>query len=188
MRHYLTIFLVCVLQMALCSCDMDEAEYIVPIDLSTLTFELHSVKMGIYPDESVMTDPNNMFVEDPIFIALGDDPGFRWRSLIYADDNGLEEPQAHILAFYCWATVLVKEKTGEAQFYAATRLKAIYENELVDEATLPTVKQMALNGFYAVLEHFPDSVTYDETGTTAFKLSEWAKHHIEQLGGNPDLF
>ena len=45
------------------------------------------------------------------------------------------------------------------------------------------VRGLAIDGYQSVLDNFPDSVTYDATGTIAYPLAPSAYAGIEALGG-----
>ena len=63
-------------------------------------------------------------------------------------------------------------------------LRSIYQRELVAEGDLGTVREMAIEAFRSVLEHFPDAVTYDITGTVATIAIDAYRAMIE-LSGDP---
>ena len=150
------------------SCDEEAAQYMYGVDLTTLEFNLYTANMGIHPDVSVMSDPNNPFVD----------------SVIGADNKWVVNNfGGSIAAFYCWATILSQQPTGEHQYYAAFSLRDIWENELASSELLPFVKQMAIRAFQAVLDHFPESVSYDVTGVFSFPMAPLAYEAIEAMGG-----
>lgn len=144
------------------------ATYFYGTPLDEVTFNLHSLTMGVYPDESVIDDPNNPFASG------GLDGDLRWE----VTSGGLP-----VATFYAWATWLTYQPTGEAQFYTASALHAIYDLALCEDAELYYVRGLALDGYQSVLDNFPDSVTYDATGTIAYNLAPLAVSGIEALGG-----
>ncbi len=131
---------------------------------------LHSDQVGVYPDQSVLDDPNNPFA----LAAPSDDE--KW---VFNDEAG------NVVAFYSWATVLALRPTGEAQFYTASKLDDIYNNGEAEQADLVTVRQLAIDAYQAVLDHFPDAVSFDATGTFAFDLVTPSYQAIIDLGGSP---
>lgn len=153
-------------------CDpIEKAEYLYEEDLSALTrLSLISDESGIYPSEDVLDEPQNPFVRSPI----GDQT--KWHISMSAPFPAV---------FYCWATMLAREPTGEHQFHAANLLKLVYNNEQALEPHLPIIRQMAIAGFQAVLDHFPDSVTYLADGETSIRLAPFAYQGIKDLGGSP---
>jgi hypothetical protein len=151
------------------ACDVPPAEYVYGVDLTGLTFNLHTANMGVYPDTSVLEDPHNLFAHSAIA------PDTKW------DINNFAGPVA---AFYCWATMLTREPTGEHQYYTATALADIWDTALAPDAALPFVRQMAIDAFQSVLDSFPGSVSYDITGTWSFRLAPLAYEGIVEMGGS----
>ena len=141
-------------------------QYGVPLD--EVEFHLSSLSMGVYPDTSVMDDDNNPFAEG------GLDGDLRWDITA----GGLWVP-----TFYAWATWLVGEPTGEAQYYTALSLHTIYDNALCDADDLYYVRGLAIDAYQAVLDHFPDGLTYDATGTVSWTVAPLAYDGILALGG-----
>lgn len=151
---------------------IDKAEYFYEEDLSRLTrLSLTSGQSGIYPSEAVLAEPQNPFLRSPI----GNET--KWQIAISAPNPA---------SFYCFATMLAREPTGEHQLYAAGFLKLVYENEEALEQHLPIIREMAIAGFQAVLDHFPDSVTYLSDGVSTIRLAPMAYQGIKSLGGNPE--
>lgn len=144
------------------------ATYHYGVPLDEVSFNLYSLSMGVYPDESVLDDPNNPFA------AGGLDGDLRWDITA----GGLP-----VATFYAWATWLVYQPTGEAQFYTASSLHSIYDLALAETNDLYYVRQLAIDGYQTVLDSFPDAVTYDATGTIAYPLAPLAYAGIEDLGG-----
>ena len=151
------------------ACDVGPVpEYVVGQDLGTLTFNLHTANMGVHPDTSVMQDPNNPFAGS----AIGAET--RWE---VAGDAG------PIAAFYLWATLLVIEQQGEAQFFAASALDEIYSYGLAGDSELPYVRLMAIAGYQSLLDNFPEAVSYNADGVSNYPLAPLAYEGIVGLGG-----
>ena len=87
-------------------------------------------------------------------------------------------------SFYLWATLLVREGQGEAQYFAATALSEIYAYGLASEAELPYVRLMAIAGFQSLLDNFPDAVSYNADGVSSYPLAPLAYEGIVTLGGS----
>ena len=167
MKH--TSLLALPLALAAIGCATPEpATYYYGVPLDEVEFNLHSLSMGVYPDQSVLDDPNNPFADG------GLDGNLRWD----ITSSGLWVP-----TFYAWATWLTYETTGEAQFYAAASLHQIYDLAMCEDEDLYYVRGIAIDGYQSVLDNFPDSVTYDSTGTIAYDLAPLAYAGIEDLGG-----
>ncbi|MFP2910454.1 hypothetical protein ACLESD_36540 [Pyxidicoccus sp. 3LFB2] len=146
----------------------DRASYVYGEDLDGLMLTLHSENVGVHPDQSVLEDPNNPF-------ALNS-PGEETKWQIQSGGD-------HVAAFYAWATLLARGPYGEAQFYVANDLVAVYQNGEASQEQLPLVRTQAIRAFQSVLDNFPDAVTYDATGTVAYELLTPAYKGIVDLGG-----
>jgi hypothetical protein len=141
------------------------------IDLQEVTFTVTDTDMGIFPNESVLDDEGNPFRNVPIDLDA--------KFLINDEGN-------NAAGFYSWATVLARQPTGEHQFYTGTKLQGLYESREVANEELETVRDMAIRAYQSVLDNFPASVTYDETGTIAYPLAPGAYYGIVSLGGTPE--
>lgn len=150
--------------------NVDPAEWRFGENITGLQFEIFDEDEGIHPSKVVLLNPRNPFVDKPI----GDETKFQ----ILADGGNTG-------AFYCWATLLAGIPVGENQFYAATSLANIVRANEVEERLRPAVRDMAIRAFQSVLDNFPDSVTFDPTGTIAFRLATPAYKAIIELGGKP---
>lgn len=164
----LTTLFVCGL--LLCLGCVEAPSYYYAETIGGQTFVPTTETMGIYPDDSVLGDAENPFA--------GTTPGAetRWEIESFGDP---------VAAFYSWATLLVREPNGENQFYTALNLQRIYQAGRADEADLSAVRDLAIGGYQSLLENFPESVTYDATGTIAFNLATPAYQGIVELGGVP---
>ena len=136
--------------------------------LSSTMLHLISASEGVYPDQSVLVDPANPFALG----ALADPTVWKIQS------NG-----NLVGAIYAWATACARGATGERQYYTALDLKAIYESAQAPAEELPAIRDRAVRGFQTVLDSFPDSVTYDATGTIAWDLATPCVEDILALGG-----
>ena len=130
------------------------------------TLALASADEGVHPDRSVLDDPANPFARG----ALAD-----------ATIWDIQSSGNAVAGFYAWATAGAHGATGERQYYAALDLKAVFEQDLADDA--PEVRARAIRGFQAVLDFFPTAVTYDATGTIAYELATPSVQAILALGG-----
>ena len=144
---------------------------IAGVDLDAVEFHVCGPDMGVHPDDSVLIDPDNPFRE----LALGGET--RW---------DVQSTGSTVAAFYVWATISARSPHGEAQYYASLNLHAIVDRELADEADRPVARELAIRGYQSLLDHFPDSVTYDATGTIAYELATPSYLAIVDLGGTPE--
>jgi hypothetical protein len=149
---------------------LDAPEYFYGYDLRDTRLVVYDADMGVHPNTSVLDDPNNPFRFQPAGDAM------RFTLLNYANSSA---------AFYAWATALAQGGNGERQFYTALLAQRIYENQELSDVELPSVYDIAVNGFTAVLESFPDSVSYDATGQYPFRLAPGAYNAIIELGALP---
>jgi len=153
--------------LALIGCTKTPA-YLYGRDFTNLTFHAYSANVGVFPDRSILADPNNPFATDP------------------PTDDGkwvLEADAGPVAAFYSWATINAGNPYGEAQFYTAHDLQQIFRTGQASAADLPVAQDLAIRGYQAVLDYFPTSVTYDATGKIAFSLATMAYQGIVGLGG-----
>lgn len=150
-----------------CAADGDP---VTPENLQGLVLTLHSSNEGVYPDQSVLTDPNNPFAVG----TLSQDAVW----LIQARGG-------NVGAFYAWATECARGCNGERQFYVATDLAAIYSGSQADPAQLELVRTNAIKGFQAVLDYFPKDVTYAADGVTTYDLATLSLTGLLNLGGKP---
>ncbi len=160
--------LLLVLVVALGACGGD-SHYLGGENVSGLKFQFYRDDEGIHPSTVTLSNPHNPFRFD----VVGDDT--KWEILTAGGNAG---------AFYAWATLLARGPNGENQYYTATKLRDIYNAHEVDAAHSDTVRQMAIDGFQAVLDYFPDSVTYDASGTQTFRLATPALLGILDLNGD----
>jgi len=153
--------------LALAGCTRTPA-YLYGRDFTNLEFQAFSANEGVYPDRSILDDPNNPFSTDP------------------PTDDGkwvLEANAGPVAAFYSWATLNAINPYGEAQYYTAHDLQQIFRTGQASADQLPAARDLAIRGYQAVLDNFPTSVTYDLTGKIAFSLATMAYQGIVGLGG-----
>ena len=148
-------------------CAIDPGAYRYGADLSALTFVPFSPDEGVYPDASVLLDPNNPFAD-----GVGQET--KWDLL----------SSGPVLGFYAMATALVAVPTGENQYYTAASAQGIYDEELAAAEDLWLARDLAVRGYRVVLEDFTDDVTFDETGTYSFAVAPLAYAALLELGGD----
>lgn len=160
---------VCLFTAVVASSCAEPAEFVYGERVTDLVFELCDPTMGVHPSRTVLACPSNPFVG-----GVGAET--KWR---------IQTAGGPVAAFYAWATILASEATGEHQYYAATNLKAIFQGAEADQEDLERVREMAIAGFQSVLDNFPESNSFDATGTVAFRLATPAYRGIVELGGRP---
>jgi len=149
-------------------------QFLDGLETTGTVFSPISAKEGVHPDRSVLDDAGNPFV----LASIGQED--RW----YIQSNG-----GDILAFYSWATLLARGPSGENQYFSAMKLKDIYEKGAVKLELLSQVQETGIAAFQAVLDEFPNSVSYYvDPGTKEvipFRLAPLAYDGIVALGGKP---
>ncbi len=152
------------------ACRLPAPQYDYGIALNEVELALIDELEGVHPNRSVLVNPNNPFAEEGITEEA------RW----IIQDAGYWPA-----SFYGWGTALANQPTGENQLYTAQAAQQIYERRAADTALLYFVRNIAIAGYQAVLDHFPDDVTYDATGTIAYPVAPTAYAAIESLGATP---
>ena len=156
----------------LAACELPAPEYEYGIFVGDLLFEPYTDNVGVFPDRSVIGDPNNPFRD-----GLVADGPLRFDTL----EGG------PVVGFYGFATANALIPFGENQWYAANQLHAIYDQELVvDLRDLAIVRDLAIRGYQSTLDDFTDTAfTFDPTGRFQFDLLAPAVQGILDLGGEP---
>jgi hypothetical protein len=148
----------------------DDGDPVGTENLAGLKLTLHGSNEGVFPDQSVLNDPNNPF-------AIG---------TLSQDSVWLIQARGgNVGAFYAWATMCARGCNGERQFYVATDLAAIYSGSQAEPSQLEAVRANAIKGFQAVLDHFPKDVTYAADGVTTYDLATLSVTGILSLGAKP---
>ena len=153
--------------------------YLYGEDLSGVQFKFYNPNEGIYPDTSILSDPNNPFRYDP----CSDQPAFdggvagKWQ-IQGATKSG------PIVAFYCWATVLATAPNGESQYYVGFNLENMFQTgKVTDPKVQMEVKALGVAAYTSVLVNFPTAVTYDSSGMNASELETPSCQGILDLDG-----
>lgn len=150
------------------ACDEAPPSYRYGDDLSGVQLDLIDLDMGIHPNRSVLNTAENPFRDAPL---QGD---LKWQLLDAGGD---------VAAFYAWATMLTREPIGENQYYTALKLEDLATSGEVQPALEPFLRDMAIRAYQNVLDAFPESVSFDTTGTFAFGLATPAYEGVVRLGG-----
>jgi len=146
-------------------------EYRFGQNISGIEFEFFDPTEGVHPSTVTLQNPNNPFRE----IVISDDVKFDILG------NG-----GNAGAFYAWAALLAAIPIGENQYGTALKLRDIYlANEVANPEDREAVRLMAIDGFQAILDCFPDQLLYDATGTFGLKLSTLSYNQILDLRGVP---
>jgi len=154
----------------LSACAPEAGEWRVGEDLRDLRFDPISQDVGVHPDTSILDDPDNPFAD-----SLDPNSDLKWDLQASGCDR----------AVYSWATALAIQPTGEHQLYTAACMQELYEGGRVDDDDLYLVWTLAVRGYEEVFHSFPDSVTYDATGTVAYPIAPLAEAALIALGVVP---
>lgn len=149
----------------------DDPEFRFGENISGVEFEFFDTTEGIHPSKVTLFNPHNPFRE----YSVSDDTKFD----ILANGGNAG-------AFYAWATLLANIPIGEHQFFTAAKLRDMYEANELQEEDRETVRLMAIAGFQTILDCFPDSLLFDETGTFGRDLATPAFLEILDLRGVPE--
>lgn len=155
---------------ALLSGCYEPGEFVYGEQVEERPLALYSDQIGVFPDRSVLDDPNNPF-RDSWPTATS-----KWE---------IESAAGNVVAFYSWATVLAYEPTGEAQYYTALNLEQIYKNGQAEQEDLQAVQELAIAAYQSVLDNFPEAQSFDASGTVAFDLVTPSYLAIVALGASP---
>lgn len=159
------------LALPLAGCEPTAPVYDYGIYLDDVEFSLFDTEMGVYPNTAILADPANPFAADGVGVET------KWDIL---------SAGYWPATFYAWGTLTAQQPNGEHQYYTAVAAHEMYQRADVETQDLYYVWRIAIGGYQAVLDHFPDAVTYDATGTVAYPLAPIAYTSIEALGGRPE--
>jgi hypothetical protein len=153
--------------------------YLYGEDLSGLQFELFSPRMGVFPDTTILKDPNNPFATDFCTDYVQPDMGLiasKWQ----LEGNPATAPVA---SFYCWATLVATAPNGESQWYVGNDILAMVTKGKTGSADPKDVKALGVAAYQSVLDNYPTAVTYDKNGKNPTELQTSSYKNILQLGG-----
>ena len=159
------LFAVLLLVLAGCA---DPAVELLGIPIDTSPFDPVSESAGIHPSVDVLEDPANFFRSSP------PTEDAKWDIQAYGDPK---------LSYYAFATALTRVPTGENQFYVGVNLRRMGDLELVSPDKTSMVRQMTIDAFETVIEQFPNDLTYEADGVTAYKVADFARAELESFLG-----
>lgn len=139
--------------------------YLTPQALPTGNLVLKSADAGVFPDRSVLDDPDNPFSHCPITEQL------KWR-----DQGGVEGGYGSGLSkarFYLWSTLLIREPWGEPQYYTALALLEQWE---LNSSTV--LSNQAVRAYRALLENFFRDLAVTPSGTLE-RIALWAAYDLK---------
>jgi hypothetical protein len=155
----------------------EPATYRFGTNLTGLLFSPVSKTEGVYPSTTVLNDPTNPFAYDAPNLRVQPDAGIGTKWVLQGGVGGVP-------AFFAFATALTQDPTGENQYYTAQLLGEIALSGAVGEpTTAEDVRLMAIAGYQATLDYFPNSVSYFADGVRYFPLDVLAYRGATGLGG-----
>jgi len=169
MKKFILLYFLIIVLVLYSNCGKEstlEPSYLDGIDMKNKEFKLYSKDEGIYPDKSVLEDPNNIFADKYI------SEDFKWKIASLGSEYAATK-------FYLWATILAREPWGEPQYYVGAALE-----ELAGLQNSSVLTQQAIRAYQAVLDNWPYDKTDAGQGNFA-SVGVWAVEHIEALGGTP---
>jgi hypothetical protein len=101
-------------------------------------------------------------------------------------ESNKDQPGHTVACFYVWATELAFDPRGEHQYYTAAALHDMYLRDESRPEDIYAVRDLAIDGYQALLDHFAGSVSYLADGKTTFDLDPLACQGIVDLGGTPN--
>lgn len=122
---------------------------LVPIDLTTIGYNPQSSDEGIFPDISVLKNPNNPFIKTGIIESN------KWDIANASLSDGA--------TYYLWATILAISPSGENQYYTAEAIRTLEANS-----------SRAQRAYEMVLENFFYDLTYPGGGAPPQYIASWA--------------
>lgn len=126
----------------LTSCDSTGGNIINEVPLPTdYTLNLYGPDAGIYPDTSILDDPENPYADANLNMEN-----------VWDLNDECPSPKAR---FYLWGTILAKIPIGEYQYFTAKSLHELYTAGGSENA-----RNQAIRGYRAMLDYFFDSVTW----------------------------
>jgi hypothetical protein len=152
------------------------AQYRFGTNVSGLRFKPIDRREGVFPNTSVAQDPANPFRFSGANLRGQPDGGVGTKWQLLGSVGGVP-------AFYAFATALSQEPTGENQLYTAQMLGEVALSGAFDDSvTEAQVREMAIAGYTAVLDWFPNSVSYLGDGKTFFYVDTLAYQGAVALG------
>jgi hypothetical protein len=142
MKNRTILILIIGLILFISGCDSKDGEYLTNIELPTdYLLNLYSIDEGIYPDTSVLDNPDNPYANASISMEN-----------VWDLNDECPSPKAR---FYLWSTILANIPTGEYQYFTAKALHELYTVGGSENA-----KMQAKKAYRSVLDHFYGSVTW----------------------------
>jgi len=140
----ITILLSIILLVAISGCDPKDGTILTEIEIPLGNeLNLFSANEGIYPDTSVLDDPENPYADASLNEVN-----------VWDFDASCPSPKAK---FYLWATMLAKMPQGQYQFKTAEALHKLYT-----AGSSLNAKEQAKKAYRATLDHFFNSAIFYE--------------------------
>lgn len=134
--------------------DANDGQIINAILLPTdVVLNLACEDVGVHPEDCVLEDPENPYVNVPIseFDTNNPDDPFNKLTLNAAIPEG---PTGAKARFYLWATALARRGSGENQYFTALALHELFDANSNAISKDELVRDQALKAYRSVLDNF----------------------------------
>lgn len=123
---------------------------LLPTDV---VLNLACADVGVHPEDCVLDDPENPYVNVPIseFDVNNPDDPFNKLTLAAAIPEG---PTGAKARFYLWATALARRGSGENQYFTALALHELFDANSNAISKDELVREQALKAYRSVLDNF----------------------------------
>ena len=138
--------------------DANDGQIINAILLPTdVVLNLACENVGVHPEDCVLGDPENPYVNVPISEFNVNNPNAPFNKLTLAADIP-EGPTGAKARFYLWATALARRPSGENQYFTALALHELFDANSNAFSEDELVREQALKAYQSVLDNFFASV------------------------------
>lgn len=138
--------------------DANDGQLINAILLPTdVVLNLACEDVGVHPEDCVLEDPENPYVNVPISEFNVNNPDDPFNKLVLAAAIP-EGPTGAKARFYFWATVLARQPSGENQYFTALALHELFDANSNAQSQDELAREQALKAYESVLLNFFASV------------------------------
>lgn len=138
--------------------DANDGQVINAILLPTdVVLNLACEDVGVHPEDCVLDDPENPYVNVPISEFDVNNPDDPFNKLVLAAAIP-EGPTGAKARFYFWATALARRGSGENQYFTALALHELFDANSNAVSQDELVREQALKAYRSVLDNFFGSV------------------------------
>ena len=131
------------------------SQIVLPTDV---VLNLACENVGVHPEDCVLEDPENPFIDVDISEFNDNDPDAPFNKLTLAAQIP-EGPTGAKARFYLWATALARRPTGENQYNTALALHELFDANSTSQFSDELTREQALKAYESVLVNFFASVS-----------------------------